>query len=111
MSDVFLQEELLRRCMGNAQLAERVVTTFRSSFEQDFENLERFVSHFDMEGVRKTAHKMKGSAGNAAAPTLRAAAAKLEKAASEGKFNRLRKLIESMRDEYRNFQDFAESTS
>jgi len=53
------------------------------------EKLEQAVTAHDLEGVRKAAHSMKGSAGNVGATALHKLAASIEDAARDGSWNGL----------------------
>lgn len=63
-------DALLRRCMGNLQLAERVVDRFLNCFDQEFEQLSLALGNEDMPQLSKLAHRLKGSALTVSAERL-----------------------------------------
>ena len=82
-NDVFEFERLVHRCMGNIEIATRVLEVFSHDFGQAMEKLEAYVPAADFESTRSTAHRLKGSSGNAAATQLQTLAAELEQAAED----------------------------
>ena len=83
-AEVFQLEEIKRRCMDNTQLVHRVLASFRLSFISDLAQLEIHFLNGNTEGVATVAHKIKGSAANAAAPAIREIAKQIEMLAKEG---------------------------
>ncbi len=75
---VFNRQELIARCLGNFELAERVLSKFQTRFEEDLEELQRAIVAENAEWTAAVAHRLKGAAANAAAPMLRDRTAKIE---------------------------------
>jgi HPt (histidine-containing phosphotransfer) domain-containing protein len=73
--------ELLDRCMGNIDLAERVLAKLQSQFLEDIAGLERALSKKDGKLVASIAHRLKGSSANVAAHDLQKCAAEIEELA------------------------------
>jgi HPt (histidine-containing phosphotransfer) domain-containing protein len=70
--------ELLERCMGNIDLAERVLSKLESQFQADITELERAYSEKNDKRIASVAHRLKGSAANIAAHDLQKCAAEIE---------------------------------
>lgn len=88
--------------MGNELLLQRVLTTFVAAYETDLDNLKANKSS-DIDAIRRAAHKMKGSAGNASATLLHQLAAELESCAETGDPASISNLIEDMATEFDSF--------
>jgi len=74
---VFCYEDLNKRCLGNAELIKRVLAAFMSGAESDLNVLKNSILEEDCELTTKTAHRIKGSASNAAAYQMSAIAAQI----------------------------------
>jgi len=70
--------ELLDRCMGNIDLAERVLAKLQSQFQQDIAELELALSEKNGKLIAGIAHRLKGSSSNVAAHDLQKCAAEIE---------------------------------
>ncbi|MCA9075403.1 MAG: Hpt domain-containing protein [Planctomycetaceae bacterium] len=81
---IFDQQQLLLRCMGNLEVAERCLTRFRQRLEADVEQLQQSATVGDTGEVARLAHFMKGSAATVAATALSQKAHSLECAARDG---------------------------
>ena len=103
--ELFNRENLLRRCMGNESLVERVLTTFTVTFENDLKKIDMEFADGDVESFAKTAHKMKGSAGNAGAMTLSEIAKSLETFARQDELGELPDLIAELHSEFETFTE------
>jgi HPt (histidine-containing phosphotransfer) domain-containing protein len=71
-------QELLSRCLGNIEFAERLLTKFESRFDVDLEELEKAIDAEDVEAVASIAHRLKGASATAAADGIRQEAAEIE---------------------------------
>lgn len=69
---------LVYRCMGKADLAERLVQKFVPLARQYAEDVQRAVEQRDLAAVEQTAHRLKGTAANVSAEAVRQVAAELE---------------------------------
>jgi HPt (histidine-containing phosphotransfer) domain-containing protein len=97
-------EDLLGRCLGNLQFAERVLTMFQQRCDEDLAELERAVATEDTEAVVSLAHRLKGASANAAALGLRARASQMEQAARRRSLAETRQHLEDLRDEWHRFR-------
>ena len=81
LSAVIDVDELLSRCMGNLEFAERVLALLQDRCSVDIEELDRAVGEGDVQTIASIAHRLKGAYANAAAAELKSQAAQLEDAA------------------------------
>ena len=105
--ETFCRDELLRRCMGNLQLLDRVLSTFQQTFNVDLEQLQQDLKHEDLGAFAKRAHKIKGASGNAGAYRVQHAAAELETAARNGQAEPLAGMMEKLREAFQEFRAVA----
>jgi HPt (histidine-containing phosphotransfer) domain-containing protein len=77
------RQQLLERCLGIDTFADKLVATFVSSLSQEREELQSALEQKNLEGLARTAHRLRGSAANLCAGTLRDAATAVELAAKE----------------------------
>ena len=75
--------QLLGRCLGNLDLAERCLVRFEQRLRADLEEVERTVDAQDYAALTQVAHRVKGSAATVSAISLADAAAALEDFARE----------------------------
>jgi HPt (histidine-containing phosphotransfer) domain-containing protein len=96
---VFDQPELLRRLMGDQELAAKIVRAFLSSAPAQLSNLRRQLAVRDAAAARLQAHTLKGAAGTASAPGLRRCALEAEDAAEAGEWERIEQLLPRMEEQ------------
>lgn len=77
-SRVIDRQELLQRCMGNPEFAERCLTRFLQRLQADVEQLQQSVRLGATDEISRIAHLIKGSAATVAASSLSDAAGRLE---------------------------------
>jgi Amt family ammonium transporter len=82
--EVFDRRSLLKRCMGDEGLAEKVLARFAQRLLPDLAKIEQAHAQADATALVTAAHGLKGAAANVSAKQLSAAAAELEKLAREG---------------------------
>jgi Amt family ammonium transporter len=95
--EVFDRRALLKRCMGDEDLAEKVLTRFAQRLLPDLAKIDAALAQADLPMLVTASHGLKGAAANVSAKQLSAAAAELEKfarqadlAAAEAGLDRLR---------------------
>jgi HPt (histidine-containing phosphotransfer) domain-containing protein len=91
---------LLDRCMGNLELAERVLAKFEERFELDLLELERHLSGEDPQHVVSIAHRIKGSSANVSAEGLRQIAAEIEQLGRSQQYAEIPARMERLRHEW-----------
>jgi HPt (histidine-containing phosphotransfer) domain-containing protein len=74
----FEAEELLARCMGNIEFAERVLAKFQQRFEDDLTELQQGLASQNAQHIAGVAHRLKGASANVGAPGLQMRATEIE---------------------------------
>jgi HPt (histidine-containing phosphotransfer) domain-containing protein len=97
-------DELLARCLGKWDLAQRVLTRFRNQVAGDLLLLQDAVVDGDAGLIAKLAHRIKGAAGNVSARALSDQAAALEDAARQRDWDQIPAHVQSLADERREFE-------
>jgi HPt (histidine-containing phosphotransfer) domain-containing protein len=92
---------LVNRCMGNIELAQRVLEKFRQRLPEELAELEEALRLGDMEKLARTAHRIRGSSATMSAEGLATAAAGVEDAGRQGRAIDVPLCIERLRDECR----------
>jgi HPt (histidine-containing phosphotransfer) domain-containing protein len=73
-------QELVRRCMGRIELAERLLASFESRFPADLEKVEACLAEGDTAKLARLVHQLKGAAANISAPELHVVMSRMEEA-------------------------------
>lgn len=102
---VFDREDLLARCLGKLDLAERVLAKFHLRFELDLDELEQAMRSEDLESLARVAHRLKGASANVAAVRLRVKAAGIEELARRGCLQEISEYMEGLRSEWARFAE------
>jgi HPt (histidine-containing phosphotransfer) domain-containing protein len=100
-------QELLDRCMGNFNLAERVLAKLQSRFDEDMVELERALSSKDDRLIASIAHRLKGAASNVAAHELQKCAARIEELANNHLMDPLSGHFDALRKQWSRLNDSA----
>ncbi len=108
-SAVFNHDELIARCMGNLDFAERILNKFQERCNQDVDELEREFRVRNIGAVTCLAHRIKGAAANVSAPRLQACAAAIESFGRAEQFPEIQHRLEQLRNEWSRFVDSVES--
>lgn len=93
-------DELLARCLGNADLVERVLTRFQRSIDEELEALERSVDAADAGDIARRAHRIKGTSLSVSAHRLNECAQRLETLAMSDRLDGIDSCIEDIRQEF-----------
>ncbi len=104
MLDVLNVDELLARCMGNAGIAERILTKFQERFSIDLGELENGLSNQDAEAVTLVAHRIKGASANVSAPYLFELASQIEQLGRARRISEISPGVEQLRHEWTRFR-------
>ena len=108
MAANFEFDELLERCMGNLEFAERVLTKFQGRFDGQLEEMENALAQKDVEQVVLVAHRLKGESASVAASGLRDRAEEIERL---GRGNRVADIPTSLQNLRSEWASFAESVA
>jgi CheY-like chemotaxis protein len=106
---IFDAESLLRRLMGDRELAGAIVNGFVREVPAQLRQLRTRVDEEDAPGAKLLAHTLKGASGTVAAAALNEIAAAMETAAAAGRFDDCRSLLPRASDEFERFKMAAES--
>ena len=91
---------LLERCLGNLDLAERVLARFEERFDEDLSQLEEAVRAENAEAVARIAHRLKGASANTGARRLAQRAAGIEELARRRVLPDIASQMEAIRNEF-----------
>ncbi len=100
----FDEEPLLRRLMGDRQLASSVIRGFLDDFPHQLSRLRRLLSEGDLPAARLYAHSLKGAAATVGAECLRSAASAIEQAGSAGDLILCTELLPRAAEEFERFK-------
>ena len=98
-------DELLDRCMGNLEFAERVLTKFQDRFGDQLEELESALAQEDAEQVALVAHRLKGESASVAALGLRDRAAEIERLGRANQVSHIPPCLQQLRAEWAAFAE------
>jgi CheY-like chemotaxis protein len=106
---VFDADPLLRRLMGDVELAGAVLRAFLKDVPSQLKCLRIVLDGKDGPAVRLHAHALKGAAATVSAPTLCAVALTIEVAASHGRLEDCIGFLDQAVDEFERFKNAIES--
>ncbi len=107
--EVLAFDELVERCMGNIEFAERVLSKFLESFNDVLSDLEAKLDSENPEEIARVAHRLKGASANVGAHGLRDQAAGIESLARAERTSEIRPCLEQLRTEWSRFVESASS--
>jgi len=107
---IFDADSLLRRLMGDRQLAGVVLRGFLDDVPHQLKNLRKLLAVGDAYGIRLQAHALKGAAATAGAETLRKIAHALEQAGGMGHLDPCYGLVARAVEEFELFKHTLENT-
>lgn len=102
-TDIVDVDELLGRCLGNLQFAERILEVFQERFTTDLDELEAAIEAAEMEHVAAITHRLKGACANAAAHSLRDRISQLRQAACAGAVDEVSLHYRDLRNDWTEF--------
>ena len=97
-------DDLMDRCLSNAEFAQRILSRFQERCVEDLASLEEAVQAGKVDEAVTLAHRIKGAAGNASASSMRAVAAEIEETARQGSLNLVSPMLHSLQREWTQFQ-------
>jgi HPt (histidine-containing phosphotransfer) domain-containing protein len=107
-SGAFNEADLLRRLLGDRQLAGKVVQVFLKDAPSQLNKLCERLGEADAHGIRLQAHTLAGAAATVAADGLRAIAAEMELAGAAGQLDRCGELLTRAGEEFRRYMSALE---
>ncbi len=96
-------EDLLARCLGNVDIAERILTKFQARIGLDLDELERGVDQQNAGAIAQVAHRIKGASASVSAPLLYELAAEIEQLGRAERIAEIPPGIEQLRNEWARF--------
>jgi Amt family ammonium transporter len=96
---------LLRRCMGDRELLDRVVAKFLERSVADLDKIEQCIRRGDAALLEELAHGLKGAAANISAAGLREVAARIEGRGRAADLRDAPALLAELRNELRRFSE------
>jgi PAS domain S-box-containing protein len=102
--ETFDSEGLLKRLMGDRELAAIILKAFLADVPSQLDNLHKSFAEADGPGARRQAHSLKGAAATVSAEGLRSIVSEMECAASVGDLDRLGELLPQTIEEFEQFK-------
>ncbi len=96
-------EDLLARCLGNTEFAQRVVAKFQERCGQDLAELDQAAAAGDTAKVGNLAHRLKGASANVSATGMKMLAAKMEQAVQQDSLEEILADLEDLKVEWNRF--------
>lgn len=103
--DVLDLGDLLSRCLGNVEFAQRILGKFQERCDEDVEALEKAVFDGDAEAIARLAHRLKGASANASAMGLQKHASEIEHAARHQSIEEVPASLEKLKTEWARFSE------
>jgi two-component system, sensor histidine kinase and response regulator len=97
------RRQLINRCLGRIELAERLIASFQTRFPNEAGQIERALAEGDEPNLVRLIHQLKGAAANVSAPALHALLTTMEHSARNGDRPAV---VESMSGLYRAWDQF-----
>jgi signal transduction histidine kinase/DNA-binding response OmpR family regulator len=104
-------EALLERCMGNLQLAERIIDKFRGLGADELVQIEKSINEGNAERTASLAHSFKGVTANLSANALREVATHLEAMARAERMNEGPACLTQLKNEWDRFLEHLDARS
>ncbi len=98
-------DELLARCNGKVDLAQRVLRTFRAQFGTYIEQCEEAIGNEDLGQLAAVAHKMKGATSSVGAHGLNQLAQSIEASSMEQRFDEVERLVQQLDDDWQRIEE------
>ncbi len=96
-------EELLARCMGNGDMAQRILTKFQDRLGLDLEELQLGLDQQNAGAIAQVAHRIKGASASVSAPRLYGLAATIEQLGRAERISEIPSGVEQLRHEWARF--------
>jgi HPt (histidine-containing phosphotransfer) domain-containing protein len=99
-------EQLVRRCLGRIDLAERLLKSFETRFPADLSKIEECLRADDSVELSRLVHQLKGTAANVSAPDLHAVMTRMEQAVKAEQPDMAHACLEEVHRAWERYQDF-----
>lgn len=102
-------DELVERCLGKIEFAERILTKFNERFPESIDQLVQSSEQGDLETVASVAHRLKGAAANISAPGILAVVEQIETKGRSGQADDLACCFDQLMSEWTRLTDYTTS--
>ena len=102
---IFDEDSLIRRLMGDRELASAVLKGFIEDVPMQLNNLRQRLDEADAPGARSVAHTLKGASATVSAQSLQALALAMEQAGVAGRLDRCFELLPGVVAEFERFKN------
>lgn len=102
---IFDEDSLVRRLMGDRELASAVLKGFLEDVPIQLNNLRLRLDEADAAGARSVAHTLKGASATVSAQSLQALALAMEQAGMAGRLDRCGELLPGVMAEFERFKN------
>ncbi len=96
--------DLVARCMGNLEFAEKILGKFEERLEEDLGLLENEVNQHDAAGIARVAHRLKGASANVSASRLCDVLSRLEQLGRTEQLQQVPACMDELRSEWNRFK-------
>lgn len=103
-------EQLVRRCLGRIDLAERLLKSFESRFPEDLSRIEECLHEPDSPDLPRLVHQLKGAAANVSAPALHAIMTRMEDAVRAEQREEAGQCLEEVHQAWDRYLEFKSAT-
>jgi PAS domain S-box-containing protein len=107
-NDVFNEEAMLRRLMGDRKLAGMVIEGFLGNVPSQLNNLRKQLEAADAPGIRIQAHALKGAAASVAAEALAGVILAMERSSAAGQLDLCGEMLPRAVEEFDRFKSAVE---
>jgi HPt (histidine-containing phosphotransfer) domain-containing protein len=105
--DILDYDALVNRCMGNLELASRLLEKMQSRMPCEIEDVEKALAEKDAEQVTQIAHRMKGATANVSAGGLNRALEEIEHFGRTGVLAEIPASLERLHREWERFKNYS----
>jgi HPt (histidine-containing phosphotransfer) domain-containing protein len=106
-AEILNYDALIDRCLGNLELAGRLVEKLQTCLPQEIENVEQALALKDAEQVARIAHRLKGATANVSARGLNQVLEEIEKFGNLGVLSEIPASMERLHQEWERFKKYS----
>jgi HPt (histidine-containing phosphotransfer) domain-containing protein len=99
-------DQLVMRCMGRLELAQRLLASFERRFPLELSQIEQSLETGDLPAFVRQAHQLKGASANVSAPGLHAILKRIEEAGRVEQLDRIAAGLAELRGAWNEFQQY-----
>ena len=99
-------EQLMTRCMGQLDFAQEILTDFLDTCESGLDSIRESGTRSDIEALRTTAHRLKGTSATVAATNLSEMFEQMEQHAAAGDVDSIRNQFGPLDEEFGSVKQF-----